>query len=112
MVKLDTRNYKSIEVEIDGKVYELKKITNRVMLRGIEISDQIQKDGASMAEVVDLTAEFLMLYLPLEKDWIIDNLSMEECRRLMDGITGELTKSMGGTEPPLASGPGGDNSPK
>jgi hypothetical protein len=112
MVKLDTRIYKSIEVEIDGTIHKLKKVTNRVMLRGIEISEQIQKDGVSMAEVVDLTAEFLMLYLPLEKDWILDNLSMDECRCLMDGITGELTKALEGSEPPLASGPGGDSLPK
>ncbi len=112
MVKLSTKTYKPIQVEIDGTVYEVKKITNRTMLRGMEISQQIQKPETTMDEAVKLTNEFLALYLPIDPDWLIDNLSMDDCRLLMEGITGEVNKAMGDIEPPLASGPGGDSSPK
>jgi hypothetical protein len=39
-------------------------------------------------------------------------LTLDEGRLIMDGLTSEMTKAMGGGEPPLATGPGGDSSPK
>lgn len=112
MVKLDTRNFKPIQVEIDGNVYEVKKITNRVLLKADEISKRLETPGIGPNEMVHIVAEFLSYFLPMDADWFIDNLTLDECRLLMDGITAEMTKAMGGSEPPLATGPGGDNSPK
>jgi hypothetical protein len=112
MLKLDTKNYKPICVEIDGQVYEVRKITNRVIARGVEISNEMQAENISMADAYRLLVDFLMLYLPLDRDWIMDNLSPQDCRVLMDNLRTEMDKAMGETEPPLASGPDGDSSPK
>ena len=112
MLKLDTKHFKPIQIEIDGTVYTLKKITARVVTRGLEIAEAIQKEGVGIREATDLMAEFLMLYLPVDRDWVLDNLDMDDCRNVMNGINVEVSQAMGAAEPPLASGPGGDNSQK
>jgi hypothetical protein len=109
MLKLNTKSYKPIKVEIDGQVYEVKKITNRVILQGLEISEQMNAEGVDMAKAYGLLIDFLQLYLPLDREWIMDNLSPEDCRLLMENLRIEMDKVMGAPEPPLASGPGGDS---
>ncbi|MFA5379581.1 MAG: hypothetical protein WC455_27735 [Dehalococcoidia bacterium] len=112
MFKLNTKNYKPIKVDIDGKVYEVKKITNRVILQGLEISKKMMVEGIEMAEAYSLLVDFIQLYLPLDRDWIMDNLSPENCRMLMGNLQEEFSKAMEVPEPPLAPGPNSESLPK
>ena len=112
MRKINTKAFTPLQIEIDGTVYTLKKITNRVATRSMEVNDEIQKEGIGIQEAAKLVGEFLMLYLPVDQDWILDNLDMADCRNIMGGINEEVTKAMGETTLPLASCPDGDNSPK
>jgi len=112
MLQLSTKVLEPLKVEIDGEIFEVKKITNRVILQAMEISEKMQQEGLGMAEAYNLLTDFIVLYLPVDRDWVLDHLSPQDCRRLMTSLQAEMSKSMEGIEPPLASGPGGDNLPK
>jgi len=111
MIEVNTL-HKPIEIKINDEVFTVKKVTNRVIVEGLTIREKLLKDDTDMLTTFNLIVDFLLLYLPLDRDWIMDNLSPQDCRMVMSGLLEEMNKAMGDPEPPLASGPGGDNLPK
>jgi hypothetical protein len=109
MLKINTKIYSPIKIEIDGQVIEAKKITNDVLMAALELGRKLTAQGTTPEEIFDTTMEILMLYLPVEKEWIRKSLTPGQTRQIADYIIDESQKV---EEPPLAGGPGGDASPK
>ena len=113
MLKLSTTIYKPIEFEIDGKVHQTKRITNRIFTQSLEISEKMQVPEISMGQLYQHTIDLVVLFTELTREWIMDNLDPQSLKAISDHISSELTKSMGvAAEPPLAGGATGDESPK
>jgi hypothetical protein len=113
MLKLNTKIYKAIEFEINGVSYQTKKITNRVIMEGLRISNKMQAVDTDQLQAYDLLIDLLVLYTPLKREWILDEMNPADVQKIVEYITAEVTKTTGGSvEPPLAGGATGAESLK
>lgn len=113
MLKIDTKAYKSIEFEIDGKVYQTKKITNRIILAGLRIADKMKGENVPQEVQYECLVDLIILYTPLEREWVLDNLSPDDMQKLMTYITDQITAATEKVgEPPLGDGTSGGELPK
>jgi hypothetical protein len=70
--------YKPIEIEIDGKVFQVKRLT-RAIIQEIEALDSETSKG-------NLDAAYRRLELLLEKNEAIDNLDLQQIGQITDFV--------------------------
>ena len=114
MLKINTKLYKPIEFEIDGKIQKTKKIVNRIVMEGLRINEKMQAEGVTQLQQYEYLLDLIVLYTELDRDWIADNLDPTEMQGIISIVSEAITGSSEGVaaEPPLAGGATGDESPK
>lgn len=113
MLQLNTKIFKPIEFEIDGKIYQTRKLVNRVMIEGQRIALKLQDKNTSSVEAFELMVDLIVLYTPLARDFVMDNMDASDINKIISHITEETDKAVEGeAQLPLAGGDSGDASPK
>lgn len=118
MLKINTKEYRPIEFEIDGVIHKTKKIVNRIQREVLKINKKMQAAENGSIEQYDCMIDMLILYTELDRDFIIDNLDLDDMSDIITEITAGISNPAGDEEGdkkeefPLDGGNSGEEPPK